>query len=116
MAETAKKNADGRVYEEPITFDLGEGIYVRLMKAEPGAGQKEVEPSDRLEVANSKTAKTETLLEMKMPVCIFLPSPDGNYLAICTGSKMGGGLPIDNRVILLVNKKGELVAKIAIDE
>jgi hypothetical protein len=62
---------------------------------------------------NNKTGKEEILSAKAPGIQIFVPSPNGNYLALCLEDEMGTGT--EPPQILVINNKGELHAKIMMD-
>jgi hypothetical protein len=60
-------------------------------------------------VLASPAGGEETLLDKGPGMAIFLPSPDGNYLALC----LTGIGPGQEDLILVINNQGELVSKLS---
>jgi WD40-like Beta Propeller Repeat len=105
-AMAAMMKADKKDAPPPVRFDFAGDITVQAVQF------KEMNTTFRKIIAvNNKTKKEETLLAKGPDITLFVPSPDGNYLALCLTS-IGPGLEDQ---ILVINNKGELVAKLSFE-
>jgi hypothetical protein len=88
----------------PIRFDFGGDITVKTVQI-----KEQQATFNKVVAVNNKTKKEETLLDKGPGMAIFLPSPDGNYLALC----LTGIGPGQEDLILVINNQGELVSKLS---
>jgi hypothetical protein len=90
-------------------YDFPGDLSVVLTLGEPAGGF--IGPGPRpckVAIVNNKTNKEETILEKGPESCLFLPSPDGNYVTVC----LSDPLTMDpNGWILVISAEGEVVAK-----
>jgi hypothetical protein len=94
----------------PIAFDFAGDITVKTVQfkadIEPQAQIKGQASFNKVIVVNNKTKKETTLLAKGPGMALFLPSPDGNYLALClTGFGLG-----ETDQILVISNQGELLS------
>jgi Tol biopolymer transport system component len=95
--------------EEPLRFDFAGDIMVRLSQFSVDDPVKQIKKTyNKVVIVNDKTKKEETLLDKAPAQGVFLPSPDGQYLALCLSGILGD----DDAVILVINSKGELTSRI----
>jgi hypothetical protein len=99
----------------PIAFDFAGDITVKTVRFKGEIqGQPQIKGQatfNKVIVVNNKTKKEATLLAKGPGMALFLPSPDGNYLALCM---TGFGLGIDDQ-ILVINNKGELHSTLSLE-
>jgi Tol biopolymer transport system component len=108
---------DGNLIEQVIdaeqaVFDLRGDVSIHLVRSSeknPKTGNKG--DSCRVVAVNRKTRKEEVLLAKEASVPIAVPSPDGRYLVL-SFSNVESDTPSK---MLVINDKGELVAKLEID-
>jgi len=112
-AFAAQAKVDKKDVQAPIHFDFAGDITIQAIQfRESPKG-----PTLRKIIAVNNTTKKEDILLAKGPdMTLFLPSPDGNYLALCLTSfgpspELNGG---DDR-ILVINNKGELVSNLSFE-
>jgi dipeptidyl aminopeptidase/acylaminoacyl peptidase len=98
----------------PLWFDFASGISVKLDPFEDvskdGKGKQSYH---KVLSVNNKTGKEETLAAKVPGMQIFVPSPNGNYLALGLDVEFGGST--EPAQILVINNKGELHAKILLE-
>ena len=95
--------------QEPARFDFAGDITVRVTQfnvTDPKTKFKTTH--NKVTIVNDKTKKETTLLDKAPAQAIFLPSPDGRYLALCLSALFGQ----DEDLILVINNKGELVSQL----
>jgi Tol biopolymer transport system component len=98
--------------EVPIKFDFAGDVSVHLVQFKDDMPDKKMTRTfNRVIVVNHKTGKEQTLEAKVAELGVFLPSPDGNYLALCLTS-FGLG---DDSLILVINSKGKLVSKLTFE-
>lgn len=108
MAELIKKKLGD---DQPIDFDLGGDLTIRVTKL-PG-GRKGEPRLAKIAVVNRATKKETVLVEKEPENCLFLPSPDGQYVALCLTA---GPLGQPDSMTLVVNNKGQEVARLTFDK
>jgi hypothetical protein len=115
-AVTAPKK-DGNLIEQVIhseraVFDLRGDVSIHLVRSSeknPRTGNKD--ETCRVVAVNRKTRKEEVLLAKEASVPLAVPSPNRQYLVL-SFSKAASDTPSK---MVVINDKGELVAKLEID-
>jgi hypothetical protein len=98
----------------PLRFDFASGFSVKLEPFEEVSKDgKSEQTQHKILSVNNKTGKEVTLAAKAPGLQIFVPSPDGNYLALGLENEFGGST--EPAQILVINSKGELLAKIVRD-
>jgi hypothetical protein len=116
-AFAALMKSDKKDGTPPLHFDFAGDITVKTIQfkapippqADPNVKITGEMSYNKVVIFNNKTKKEEMLLDKGPGMAIFLPSPDGNYLALCLTS-IGPG---QEDLILVINNKGELVSKLS---
>ncbi len=98
----------------PLSFDFASDISVKLTQFEDktpdGKGKQSY---TKVVVIDYKTGKEDTLMAKAPEATMFVPSPNGNFLALGLGSALGGGT--EPAYVLVINNKGVLHSKITVD-
>jgi dipeptidyl aminopeptidase/acylaminoacyl peptidase len=109
MAELIKQKKGD---DEPLEFDLGGDLTIRVTKL-PGENKGKGARNARIAVVNRATKKETVLVEKGPENCLFLPSPNGQYVALCITS---GPIGQTDSLTIVVNNKGEEVARLTFDK
>src|SRR5262249_17413084 len=105
----AKKEGDK---SDPIQFDFPGDVSVRVEQFSEG-GDKFKPKNTKVTVVNHKTGKETTVLDKGPEQAMYLPSPNGQYLALCLGNVLPG--PGNPPLILVINNQGEVVSKVTVE-
>jgi hypothetical protein len=103
-----KENSTLPILFSPARFDFPGEVSVQVGRSEAAPGGY----MSKVTVINNKTKKEDVILEQGPETSLFIPSPNGNYLALSLSS-FDYGLNQKEDIILVINSKGEVVSKLS---